>query len=327
MAEQVKQRGLGRGLEALLGEASNAPAGQGAGKGSKGGARAADAGPAGEKAKGLRDVPIEFVHANPDQPRRSFDDADLEELAQSIRERGVLQPIIVRQRPQGRDKAEGGQFEIVAGERRWRAAQKAKLHTVPVIVKDLTDAEVLEVALVENIQRADLNALEEAAGYQLLIQKFSYTQDQLSKLIGKSRSHVANMTRLLSLPPSVQDLVRTGALSAGHARALVGADDADVLAKAIMSKGLNVRQTEALVRTESADDSAPSAADKTGKKVAFKAGPEKDADTAALERNVSNAIGLPVAIDFRGPESGGTVRITYSSLEQLDDICRRLAQT
>lgn len=326
MAEEAKQRGLGRGLQALLGEVSDKPVVNGSGKGAAkaaGGARSAD------NAKGLREVPIEFLHANPDQPRRHFSDADLEELAQSIRERGVLQPIIVRPRPSDGAKDDAGTFEIVAGERRWRAAQKAKRHTVPVIVKDLTDAEVLEIALVENIQRTDLNALEEAAGYQTLIQKFSYTQDQLSKMIGKSRSHVANMMRLLSLPAAVQDLVRSGQLSAGHARALVGADDADTLAQAVLVKGLNVRQTEALVGQVRADAGpvTEKVSGKAGKSVSFKARGDKDADTAALERDVSNALGLPVAIDFKGPETGGDVRISYSTLEQLDDICRRLAQT
>ncbi len=313
MAEDSKQRGLGRGLQALLGDAGSSTSSQTA-RGSGGG---------GDRQRGLRDVPIEFLHPNPHQPRRYFKEEELEELSQSIRERGVLQPIIVR--PKAGDS---NNFEIVAGERRWRAAQKAQRHTVPVIVKDLSDSEVLEIGLVENIQRADLNAIEEASGYQTLMQRFKYTQDQLSKLIGKSRSHVANMTRLLTLADPVQELVKTGELSAGHARALVGCDDAEEFAKEIVAKSLNVRQTEALVRRAADDDSDKTPEKSKGKTAKKSTGPvdqEKDADTLALERNVSNALGLPINIEFRGPE-GGDVRITYSTLEQLDDICRRLAQ-
>ncbi len=315
MAEESKQRGLGRGLQALLGDgappADTAPSGKDTSN------------PGADRQRGMRDVPIEFLKPNPHQPRRNFSETDLEELAQSIRERGVLQPIIVRP-----DETDRNAFQIVAGERRWRAAQKAQRHTVPVIVKDLSDSEVLEIGLVENIQRADLNPLEEASGYQVLMQKFKYTQDQLSKLIGKSRSHVANMTRLLSLPEPVQDMVKTGALSAGHARTLVGSDKAEDLAREIVSKALNVRQAEALVRRdeEAHSGTTPAATRSPSSQRGSRPVPaEKDADTIALERNVSNALGLPVVIEFRGTE-GGDVKISYTTLEQLDDVCRRLAQ-
>ncbi len=317
MADESKARGLGRGLEALLGDAGLTPAP----------ATPADPAPAadpaaGQPVRGVRDVPIEFLKANPHQPRRTFDESDLADLSESIRERGVLQPIIVR--PVGDS---GTEYQIVAGERRWRAAQRAQRHTVPVIVKDLTDSEVLEIALIENVQRADLNALEEAAGYNALMQRFKYTQDQLSKLIGKSRSHVANMTRLLTLPGTVQDMIKGGRLSAGHARALVGSDDAERLAKEIEAKGLNVRQTEALVRkAETGVTETRSSTTVTRRETAKAPAVEKDADTLALERNVSNMLGLTVTVDHDGA-GGGTVQIQYATLEQLDDICRRLAQS
>ncbi len=301
MADESRQRGLGQGLKALLGDPVDAP----------------EPTVPGERPRGMRDMPIEFLLPNPNQPRRQFDEQELADLAASIRERGMLQPIIVR--PMGDD---GTSFQIVAGERRWRAAQLAQRHTVPVIVRDLTDSEVLEIGLVENVQRADLNPLEEANGYQTLMERFKYTQDQLSKLIGKSRSHVANMTRLLSLPKPVLALVQDGKLSAGHARALVGADRAESLAQEIVSKGLNVRQTEALVRK--GDGPAPRGDTKAPPKKPA-AAVEKDPDTLALERNVSDMLGLAVSIDFDG-EEGGSVRIVYKTLEQLDDICRRLAQ-
>ncbi len=315
MADE-KPRGLARGLEALFGDAEPAPAPEAA----KPSDATAAPGDAGGPARGVRDLPIEFLKPNPHQPRQTFDESDLEDLATSIRDRGVLQPIIVR--PIGDS---GTEFQIVAGERRWRAAQRARRHTVPVLVKDLTDSEVLEIALIENVQRADLNAVEEAAGYSRLMQSFSYTQDQLSKLIGKSRSHVANTLRLLSLPDGVQKLVQDGQLSAGHARALVGYDGAESLAREVVSKGLNVRQTEALARKADADGpgkASPGAIKRVRNAVAPSM--EKDPDTVALERNVSNVLGLPFAVEHA--DDGGVVQIRYSTLEQLDDICRRLTR-
>jgi ParB family chromosome partitioning protein len=222
-----------------------------------------------------------------------------------------LQPIVVRTL-----SGQSDAFEIVAGERRWRAAQRAQLHQVPVIVKELTDAESLEIAIIENVQRADLNAVEEAAGYERLMAEFEYTQDTLSKLIGKSRSHVANTLRLLSLPKPVLNLVEEGKLTAGHARTLIGHSDAPKLAQEIVSKGLSVRGAEALTRKP---DSA-----RSGKSSGSSARMQKDADTAALERSVSEHLGLAVEILYKG-DKGGEVKISYKTLEQLDEVCRRLA--
>ncbi len=261
---------------------------------------------------GVREVPIEFLKANPFQPRQIFRTGDLDDLTESIREKGILQPIVVRPLPGGVDNT----FEIVAGERRWRAAQAAQLHVVPVIVKELSDSESLEIAIIENVQRADLNAVEEAAGYQRLVDQFTYTQEQLSKIIGKSRSHVANTLRLLGLPAPVQALISEGALSAGHARTLIGHARAEALAKEIVAKGLSVRGAEALTRKP---------LEPGGKRKSAKP-PLKDADTAALEKNITNALGLSVSINHKG-DDGGTVSVSYKSLEQLDEICRRLSRT
>lgn len=293
MAEEAGKSRLGRGLAALIGDDAAVALGD------------VDA----PRPKGLKEVPIEFLRANPYQPRQVFRPEDLNDLSESIREKGILQPIVVRPVP-----GEPDAYEIVAGERRWRAAQRAQLHDVPILVRELTDAESLEIAIIENVQRADLNAIEEAAGYQRLVDQFSYTQDQMSKMIGKSRSHVANMLRLLTLSDRVQQLISDGALSAGHARALVGHPDADALAKEVVAKGLSVRETEALVRKPAAPRSKKRAS----------ATVEKDADTKALERNISDALGLTVSITHSGDE-GGTVEVTYKTLEQLDEICRRLA--
>ena len=282
------QQRLGRGLSALLGDDADDYASL-------------------ERVRSARELPIEFLKPNPDQPRRTFEEDNLKELAASIAEKGILQPILVR-----RAGDETNEYQIVAGERRWRAAQIAGLHNVPVIIKDLTDAETLEVALIENVQRSDLNPIDEAQGYQALIKEFQYTQDELAKIIGKSRSHIANALRLLSLPEEIFAMLIDGRLSAGHARTLVGADNAIDLASEILSRGLNVREAENLVR----GGAAPRAKKKSSPV-------EKDADTAALEENISNALGLKVSINFKG-EAGGSVRVDYTTLEQLDDICQKL---
>jgi ParB family chromosome partitioning protein len=280
---------LGRGLAALM-EAGAEPA------------------TPGRAARGQRRVPIEFLKPNPRNPRRNYSEAELGELAQSIQERGVIQPIVVR--PTGEA---GEAYEIVAGERRWRAAQRAGLHDIPVVVLEVSDVEALELAIIENVQRADLNALEEAAGYQALATEFSHSQDAIATIVGKSRSHVANTVRLLKLPDSVKDYINAGKLSAGHARALIGQADPEGMARAIVERGLNVRQAEAL-----AQETAPA-----GKKRKARAHAERDANTAAVEKLLSDALGLSVDIDHQG-SGGGTLRIRYRTLEQLDDIIRRL---
>lgn len=257
-----------------------------------------------DQVRQAKSVPVEFLTPGPFQPRRHFDAADLESLVESVRERGILQPILVR-----RSAENASMYEIVAGERRWRAAQLAQLHEVPVLIRELSNEDTLEIALVENIQRADLTALEEAQGYRRLIDEFSYSTQHLAKAIGKSRSHIANMMRLLELPPAVQEMIDGGALTAGHARALVGAKDALELARTVVKRGLNVRQTEALTR--------PRKAPRIPREASF-----KDADTAALERDLGQRLGLKVTIAFQG--RSGTLSIHYSTLEQLDDILRRL---
>jgi ParB family chromosome partitioning protein len=277
MAEEPTRSRLGRGLASLIGDMgaeTNAP-------------------PERPRA-GQRRVAIEFLHPNPRNPRRHFAAAELDELAASIKERGVIQPIAVRPAPSA-----NGTFEIIAGERRWRAAQRAGIHDVPVVVLEVSDAEALELAIIENVQREDLNALEEAAGYSALGDEFKYSQDDIAKVVGKSRSHVANMLRLLKLPESVQAFIRRGELSAGHARALIGHANAEALA----------RQVEMLVREQPA-------ARAPRKPVA------KDADTAALEKRLTDALGLKVAIDHKGGH--GSVHIAYRDLDQLDEIVKRL---
>ena len=280
-------RGLGRGLSALLGD-DTAPA-----------TREGDVSAAGSKPRAL---PVAFLKPNKFQPRRNFSEDELKDLAGSIREKGILQPIVVR--PTDTQDS----YEIVAGERRWRAAQLAKLHEVPVIVREFTDSESLEIAIVENVQRADLNAIEEAAAYQELMDRFSYTQEQLSDVIGKSRSHIANTLRLLKLPESVRALIVEGKLSAGHGRTLIGQPDAEKRAQEIVAGSFNVRQAEQRSRK-------PSKGRKT---------PQKDADTKALEKSISDSIGMKVEISHRG-EKGGEVKIQYRSLEQLDDLMHRLS--
>jgi ParB family chromosome partitioning protein len=257
---------------------------------------------------GPRSVPIDLVQRNPHQPRKHFDESELNELAASIRSHGVLQPILVR--PLGGDK-----YEIVAGERRWRAAQRAGLHSIPAVVRELNEVEVLEIAIVENVQRTDLNPIEEAQGFQALIDRFGRTQQDIADAVGKSRPHIANMLRLLSLPDDLQEMVRDGRLSAGHARAILTAPDPRGLAQRAVSEGLNVRDVERLA--QQAKD------EKHGPRVSSSGAIEtKSADTRALEQSLANALGLEVTISDKG--GAGEVKISYKTLEQLDDIIRRL---
>lgn len=291
----AQRRGLGRGLSALMADVRLDPGALASGEGDD---------------RHVMRIPIERLHPNPDQPRRSFDPATLEELAGSIREKGVLQPLIVRPAPAG----DGG-YQIVAGERRWRAAQMAQLHEVPALVRDLDDTEVLEVAIIENVQRADLNPIEEAAGYRQLMERFGHTQEALARALGKSRSHLANLLRLLSLPPEVQDHLREGRLSAGHARALVTADDPASLARRIIREGLSVRAVERLMQASAAGRSRGQ--DRQPRYMI----PGSDADTRAMERDLSAQIGLKVRIDHRPGSESGQVIIRYDTLDQLDIIC------
>lgn len=294
MAEN--RRGLGRGLSALLGDSAEDVA--------------ADAAATAAEATGVREIPIELIHRNPDQPRKSFAESDLLELSDSIREKGVLQPILVRPSP----KTEG-EYEIVAGERRWRASQKAGVAVMPALVRDLDDLQVLEIAIVENIQRSDLNAIEEALGYKALMDRFGRTQDSVASAVGKSRSHVANTLRLLNLPPAVQDHVLHGRLSAGHARAIATSDNPVALAERIVAAGMSVREAETLARK--GGEPRPSSPRRSG-------GGGKDADTMALENDLAEVLGLDVQITDRG--GVGELRISYATLEQLDDLCRRLTR-
>ncbi len=256
-------------------------------------------------------VPVQNIRANPDQPRRSFDPVALAELAQSIRSKGVIQPLVVR------PIAGSNDFEIVAGERRWRAAQMAELHDVPVVVRDFTDHEVIEIAIIENIQRADLNAIEEAMAFRQLMDRFGHTQDKVAEALSKSRSHIANTLRLLTLPDDVQSLVVSGKLSAGHARALIGAGDPLVLALKVIGAGLSVRDTEKLVR-QIATKAAQST--RSGRRT------EKDADTRSIELDLSANLGMGVSIDHdRGSDGSGTIQIRYRTLDQLDMVCQVLS--
>ncbi|WP_157215083.1 ParB/RepB/Spo0J family partition protein [Flavisphingomonas formosensis] len=282
--------GLGRGLSALLGDVEREePVAAGAKTG-----------------PGVQTIPIAAISPHPDQPRRKFDEAALEELAQSISSRGVIQPIIVR--PHGRG------WQIVAGERRWRAAQRARLHEIPAIVRDFDETETLEVALIENIQRQDLNAIEEAEAYSRLVRDFGHSQEELGKLVHKSRSHVANLLRLLDLPERVRISVANNEISMGHARALVTAPDPEALAEEVIRRGLSVRETEALAR-----DAKPGG----GKRQIPMQYKGANADITALERQIGDLLGLKVKI-AHGP-SGGTVALAYSTLDQLDMICQRLS--
>lgn len=292
MEESKRRSNLGRGLNALFGEAieeTSAP----------------------EKPRNPRTVPIEFVHPGKFQPRKRFDQEAIQALVESVRDRGILQPLLVRRHPDA-----PSDYEIIAGERRWRAAQLAGLHEVPVVVRELTDREALEIALIENIQRQDLTPLEEAEGYRRLLEDFGYTQETLGQSVGKSRSHVANMLRLLALPEPIKALVTEGQLSAGHARALLGVPDSATLARTVVDKGLNVRQTEKLARDVQSG--------RATRVASAPAAPAKDPDTVALEREMSNRLGLKVTIEPRG--QGGTLVIQYGDLDQLDEVLRRLGE-
>lgn len=287
-----KRRNLGRGLDALLGEESEDYASL-------------------DRVRATKTIPVEFIQPSRFQPRRRFDEEDLKALTKSIKEKGILQPVLVRRNPENPTY-----YELIAGERRWRAAQAAQLHEIPVVVKDLSDQESLEIALVENLQRKDLSPLEEAEGYRRLMEEFSHTQEKLAETVGRSRSQVANMLRLLNLPDEVKDLLDLGKISAGHGRALLNAEDPLALAQQIVAKGLNVRQTEALTRSKPPKgaraprrSSAPS---------------EKTIDTLALESELAVLLGLKVEIKDRG--SAGELIIRYQTLEQLDDVLQRLSK-
>ncbi len=287
MTKKPQGKGLGRGLSALL----------------------ADAGDAEEEVRVAADTaPIDLIRPNPGQPRKTFREEELDELAASIREKGVIQPLIVRP-----DPGKAGAFQIVAGERRWRAAQRAQLHEVPVVIRELTDLEVLELAIIENIQRSDLNPVEEASGFAQLMEGFGHTQEKLAEAMGKSRSYIANALRLLTLPPAVIEHLRAGRLSAGHARALITADDPAKLAEEVIAKGLSVRATEQLIKDRKA---APVRRPMPKH--------DKDADTRALEADLSANLGLKVQIEHKGV--GGEVRLRYSSLDELDGICQMLSR-
>ncbi|MCK0168449.1 ParB/RepB/Spo0J family partition protein [Jannaschia sp. S6380] len=258
-----------------------------------------------------RVLPVESVYPNPDQPRRSFGEEDLSDLAASIAQKGILQPLIVRPDPKREDA-----YQIVAGERRWRAAQRAGLHEVPVLVRDLDDTEVLEIAIIENIQRADLNAIEEAYGFRQLMERFGHTQEKLAGVLGKSRSHIANVMRLLKLPDPVQNLLRDGQLTAGHARALIGCEDAEALARQVVNRGLSVRETERLAKGDATRPRTPRTSG---------GAPAKDADTRALEGDLSAALRMGVSIEHDPGDEGGRLTIRYRSLDDLDRLCGLLS--
>ncbi|MGZ3214988.1 ParB/RepB/Spo0J family partition protein [Paracoccus sp. T5] len=289
---KIAKRGLGRGLSALMADMDLGPE------------------PKSAVGKDRTLVPIEQVTANPDQPRRSFDPEALQELAASLKQRGILQPLIVRPHPQ-----DAGLFQIVAGERRWRAAQMAQLHEVPVIIRDMSDTEVLEVAIIENIQRADLNAIEEAASFRQLMDRFGHTQERLAEALNKSRSHIANLLRLLNLPDTVQEMVKDGKLSAGHARALITAPDSAQLARRVAEKGLSVRETEEMVRKL-----AQPRADRNPR---HGRADDKDADTRALEADLTAQLKMKVQISPTGA-AAGELTIAYRDLDELERLCQLL---
>ena len=291
MADEARSR-LGRGLASLIGDV---------------GGEAAHV----DRPRAQRKVPIELIKPNPRNPRRTFSETELKELSDSIKQHGVIQPIVVRPVKGAPDR-----FEIIAGERRWRASQLAGLHEVPIVPVDVSDSDALEIMIIENVQREDLNAMEEAQGYHALADEFKRSQEDIAKVVGKSRSHVANMMRLTKLPDEVQALIASGKLSAGHARALIGVPDPAAAAQRIVAEGLNVRQAEALAHDAGVPARKPQKARGNGK--------TKDADTIALEKRVSDALGLAVTVNHRDP--GGTVQISYRSLEQLDEVMRRLAK-
>ena len=295
-----KPKGLGRGLSALL---SNIESNTNVSADIKSIPVSAE-----------KNIPIEKIHANPDQPRRNFTPSDLENLANSIRTKGLIQPLIVRQHPKKENE-----FEIVAGERRWRASQMAQLHEIPVIIREFSDIEVLEVAIIENIQREDLNPVEEAAGYRQLMERFGRTQEQMAEALSKSRSHIANLLRLLKLPTDVQTYLKEGKLTTGHARALITTENASELAQIIISKGLSVRDAEKLVKKSLKKGGARPPISVFKKNI-----DDKDADTKALEGDLSAAVGMKVQVNHCADKETGEVIISYTSLDQLDDICRML---
>ena len=289
-AKPSSPRGLGRGLSALLGDAPVAQDN-------------------GAKGNGGRNVAIDLITPNPFQPRRTFDVQDLRELTDSIRANGVLQPIVVRTDPKA-----AGRFQLIAGERRWRSAQRAGLHEIPVVIREMTDDDALEVAIVENVQRAGLNAIEEALGYHALVERFNYTQEDLATNIGKSRSHIANMLRLLNLPTEVRQMVEDGKLSAGHARALVTANDAVSLAREAVARGLSVREMEALANAARTE---PTKGGRKGKL-------PKDIDTVRLERELKAATGCAVSIDVEAGREAGKLVIRFADMDKLDAVTTRL---
>ena len=288
MAEEPTRSRLGRGLAALIGDVGEAAI------------------PA-ERARGQRRVPTEFLRPNPRNPRRTFVEADLDDLVNSVREKGIIQPILVRNIP-GMDDV----FEIIAGERRWRAAQRASLHEVPILIVEAGDKEALEIAIIDNVQRSDLNALEEALGYEQLIAEYGYSQNDLSKIIGKSRSHIANTIRLARLPDSVKAMLASGELTAGHGRALLSVKDPEALARRIVERGMTVRDVERIANEDDKTEKAPQTARRR----------EKDPDTRALEKAIEDVLGLSVSITHGS--RGGELKIKYRTLEQLDAVCRRL---
>jgi ParB family chromosome partitioning protein len=291
MSSERPNRGLGMGLSALLGEAKQ-PQG-------------------GEQDRGVREIEIARIQRNPNQPRKHFDEDALDELSKSIAARGVLQPILVR-------PVEGGDFEIVAGERRWRAAQGAQLHTIPAIVRDVDDASTAEIALIENVQRQDLNAIEEAEGYRQLIEHFGHTQDDIGRIVHKSRSHVANLLRLLDLPEFVRQSLMRGEISMGHARAIASSDDPEALTREIVAQGLSVREAERL-----AQKARPGPGSDIGRASARKAANAANADLEALQRQLADLLGLRVKVHHHG--NSGSILLHYSTLDQLDMICQRLS--
>ncbi|KAB7614561.1 ParB/RepB/Spo0J family partition protein [Amylibacter sp. SFDW26] len=299
MSRKPEKRGLGRGLSALMADiepevsAENEPSSTNT------------------AVKSDIVVPIEKVRPNPDQPRQDFGQKELEELASSISEKGVIQPIIVRTDPKDENL-----YQIIAGERRWRASQIALVHDIPIIIREMDDTEVLEVAIIENVQRSDLNPVEEALGFRQLMDSYGHTQEKLAKALGKSRSHIANILRLLSLPDDVLALLRAGQLSSGHARAMVTADNPSKLAAMVVAKGLSVRETERLVRASADAESKP-------KNAAPRR--EKDADTVVLENDLAANLNMKVSIDHKDGTGGGGITISYKSLDQLDELCQLLS--
>lgn len=293
MADEARKR-LGRGLATLMGEAASVPQP--------------------DRSRGQRKAPIEFLKPNPRNPRRTFSAEELDDLTASIRQHGVIQPIVVRTSNDGKDR-----FEIIAGERRWRAAQNAGLHEVPIALTEATDERSLEIAIIENVQREDLNGVDEALGYQALLTEFNRTQEDIARIVGKSRSHVANTMRLLKLPETVRARIAGGELTAGHARALIGAPDPTALATRIVEEGLTVRQAEAIARDAGVPTRKPPSGVRSEPRM------PKDADTRALEKRISDALGLAVSIEHRDP--GGTLTIRYRDLEQLDGVVQLLDAT